>query len=148
MSMTAQKATDSDADDQPKRRFGGLRRKIVIGVVALAVVCAATWWFVLRGGAPAEPEAGEISTLEPIQINLASNHYLRLGLALQLTKDAGEVDGSRALDAAIDMFSGRNMNVLAQTVKRDQLKAELTKILDERYDGGVMGVYFTEFVTQ
>ena len=43
----------------------------------------------------------------PIQINLAGGHYLRIGLALQLTDSASkEIDGSKALDATIDLFSG------------------------------------------
>ena len=38
--------------------------------------------------------------LDAIQINLADDHYLKVGIALQASKDAGEeLDGSKALDA-------------------------------------------------
>ena len=47
----------------------------------------------------APPKPGEVVTLEPIQINLAAGHYLRIGIALQLTAKAHEADGSKALDA-------------------------------------------------
>ena len=147
MSMTATKSTEKDAAEEPKGRFG-LVSKLVIGLVALALVGAGTWWFVLRPGPPVEPEAGQIVTLDSIQINLAEGHYLRLGLALQLTADVEEIEGSQAMDAAIALFSGRKMEVLSQQANREQLKEQLAHTLDERYDGEVMGVYFTEFVTQ
>ena len=49
-------------------------------------------------------------------------HYLRLGLALQLTTEAHEVDGSKALDATIDLFSGRTTASLSRPERRDELR--------------------------
>jgi flagellar FliL protein len=87
--------------------------------------------------------------LDSIQINLAGGHYLRLGLALQETASAAaDIDGSKALDAAIDLFSGQSMADLNQGKARDDLKTKLSHELADLYDGEVMGVYFTEFVTQ
>jgi flagellar protein FliL len=148
MSMTATKSTEKDAAEEPKSRFGGFVRTLGIALIALALVGAAVWWFVLRPGPPQEPKPGAIAPLESIQINLADSHYLRLGLGLQLTTEVTEIDGSRALDAAIALYSGRKMEWLAQPAHREELRKQLAVTLDERYEGEVMGVYYTEFVTQ
>lgn len=102
----------------------------------------------LRNDGPSEPVPGEVVVLEPIQINLTKGHYLRLALALQLTKETAEVDGSKALDAAITLFSGRQPEDLLEAKERASLKRELVGELAETYEGEVMDVYFTEFVTQ
>ena len=59
-----------------------------------------------------------------------------------------EPDGSKALDATIELFSGQDMVDLGKAKHRQQLKEELLVYLEEEYHGDVMGVYFTEFVTQ
>lgn len=141
---TAEKTEETDES----AGSGGRLKKILILVVVLVLVAAAAWWFVLKPSPPKKAEPGEIVTLESIQINLAGNHYLRLGLALQLTTDAHEVDGSKALDAAIALFSGREIDALSQPVRRDELKEKLAHELEESYHGEVMDLYFTEFVTQ
>jgi flagellar FliL protein len=127
---------------------GGKLKKIAIVVVVVLLVAGAAWWFVLRPKPEKAPEPGEIVTLDSTQINLTGGHYLRLGLALQLTTAAHEIDGSKALDAAINLFSGRTVASISQPVRRDELKAKLVHQLDESYHGEVMDVYFTEFVTQ
>ena len=87
--------------------------------------------------------------LGAIQINLQDSHYLRIGLALQQVEGGhGEIDGSKALDAAIDIFSGESMEELSQKKYRQKLKKELEHELDELYEHEVMGVYFTDFVMQ
>ena len=83
------------------------------------------------------------STLEPIQINLADGHYLRIGIALQLTADAHEADGSKALDATIDLFSGQSTTPTCRSRgSASELKEELAQKLDgelpRRGDGGVL----------
>ncbi len=87
--------------------------------------------------------------LDAIQINLADDHYLKVGIALQASKAAGEeLDGSKALDQTIDLFSGQSMTDLSRRAFRDKMKTNLEKRLDEAYDGEVIGVYFTDFVSQ
>jgi flagellar protein FliL len=127
---------------------GGRRKKLIVAVVLVLVLAAAGWWFLLRPSGPAEPEPGEVMTLEPIQINLADAHYLRIGLALQLSADAEEADGSKALDAAIDLFSGADQAELVKAGQRQEYKHQLEEQLQEDYEGDVLEVYFTEFVTQ
>lgn len=145
MSVTAMPQAPTEAvAEEPK---GGKKKKLV--VVAVVLLLAAGGWFFLKpGGGDAAPKPGEVVTLEPIQLNLAAGHYLRIGIALQLVEGAKEVDGSKALDATIAEFSGATTTEVNQPARREALKKALLKELDHRYDGDVMGVYFTEFVTQ
>lgn len=134
--------------EPPAESAGGGRSKL-IGIVLLVVALgAAGWYFLLRPTPEAAPKPGEVVQLEPVQVNLAAGHYLRLGLALQLTEGAHEVEGSKALDAAISLFSGLPVADLNKPAERDKLKEELKAELDHRYHGDVMDVYLTEFVTQ
>jgi len=145
MATTTAEKTETDEETSGG---GGKLKKIAIIVVVVLLVAGAAWWFVLRPKPEKAPEPGEILTLDSTQINLTGGHYLRLGLALQLTTEAHEVDGSKALDAAINLFSGRTTASLSQPDRRDELKKKLAHELDESYHGEVMDVYFTEFVTQ
>jgi len=143
--MTAPAAEAGEAE--PKG--GGKLKKILILVVLLAVVGGAVWFFFLKPKPVEAPKPGEVVALEPIQVNLAAGHYLRVGVALQLTADVKEeLDGSKALDATIGVFSGLEMESVLAPKERGHLKKELLKELEHLYEGEVMDVYFTEFVTQ
>ena len=135
----------------------------LIGVLIVVAAVAAYWFLMGPGagasddaapvtGAEAEYELGEVLVVEPISINLEGGHYLRLGLGLQLTAHGGHsatpVSSAQALDAAIALFSGRSTEELADLKTRDALKAALTETLKELYDEQVVGVYYTDFVTQ
>jgi flagellar FliL protein len=138
----------AEAEASPK---GGGKKKLLVGVLVRALGVGAAWWFLLRPAAAEEegPQPGEVLVLEAIQINLADGHYLRLGLALQKVEGASEeVEGSKALDAAIELFTGQRMEQLAKSKHRNELKDELEHQLAEIYHEEVMGVYFTDFVTQ
>lgn len=126
---------------------GGGTKKLVIVLVAVLALGGGGYWF-MRPKPAAPPKAGEVVKLDAIQVNLAAAHYLRLGLALQLTTKAKEAEGSKALDAAIGVFSGLPMSEVNDPAKREELKKGLEKKLEHLYEGEVMGVYFTEFVTQ
>src|SRR3546814_2971089 len=97
--------------------------------------------------APSEPAPGEVLPLTAIQVNLAGGHYLRIGLALQLVEGAEEADGSKALDAAIELFSGQKVSTVPEPEERDKLKAELTEAVREAYTEAVLEVYYTDFDT-
>jgi flagellar FliL protein len=144
MSATAEKAPDEAAEEGKK---GGKKKLIIIAVAVLVIAAAAYWFFLKPSGPTPPPEPGEIVPMDATQINLADGHYLRLGMALQLTTSAEEADGSKALDAAIELFSGKRLEQI-EGHRRDVLKAKLVKELEELYEGSVMDVYFTEFVTQ
>ena len=138
------------ADPEAPEKKG--KGKLVVIVVALLLVAGAGYWFVLKpkgGSKVAKPDPGVVVKLDSIQVNLAGDHYLKIGVALQATKKAGaELDGSKALDQTIDLFSGQDMHQLARRSYREKMKTKLDKRLEKVYDGDVMGAYFTDFVTQ
>ena len=148
---TKDKTDDETAEDGKKKGKGGKKKKLLLIGVVLLVVAGAAYWFVLKPSGSAEegPKPGAILPLESTQINLASGHYLKIGIALQLVEGAPEeVDGSKALDATIELFSGRTIEEVANAKARRELKEQLEATLEKSYEEEVMGIYFTEFVTQ
>ena len=145
--MTLNAPAPPEAPEEEKK--GGKKKLLLVLVLVLALGGAGYWFFLKPSGGPKEPEPGAVVKLDAIQVNLADSHYLRIGIALQASKDAGEeLDGSKALDATIELFSGRSQDELARGAYRDKLKEKLAHTLEETYDGEVIGVYFTDFVTQ
>ncbi|WGX97836.1 flagellar basal body-associated protein FliL [Nocardioides sp. L-11A] len=126
----------------------GRGRKIGIALLVVGLLAGAAWFLVLKPAGDGEPQPGEVAPLEAIQVNLAGGHYLRLGMALQLTTAAEEADGSKALDSAITVFSGLPVEEVNKPDVRETLRQQLVERLKERYHGEVMEVYFTEYVTQ
>jgi flagellar FliL protein len=147
MSVTTMPAKAA-AGEEAEAAKGGGKKKLIVILVAVLAIGGAAYWFVLKPKPEPKPEPGEVVSLEPIQINLEGGHYLKIGVALQLTTTAHEADGSKALDATIELFTGRSMDELTRPESRAKLKKELTKELAHDYHGDVMGVYFTDFVTQ
>ncbi len=143
-------APEGNGKKPKKEKKKGGKKKMLLILVVLLVAGGAGWFMFLKpAGPPPEPVPGETVKLESIQLNLEAGHYLRLGLALQLTAEVHEeVDGSKALDAAIDLFSGREMSEVNTAKQRQELKEELLKRLEKAYHHDVLDVYFTEFVTQ
>jgi flagellar FliL protein len=133
---------------------GGKKKMLLIVLVLLLAAGGAAYFFLFAGSSAkaAEPEKGAVVALDPIAVNLAGGGYLKIGIALQLTADAGEEspDGSQALDLIIATFS--QANPADVTGARDALKEALEKKIVDAYteDGTemVMGVYYTEYVTQ
>ena len=151
MTVTAMPKGEEEQTEKKK----GKKVKLIAIVLVLVVAAAAAYFLVLapKGKEEAAPKPGAVLPLDSQQINLAAGHYLRLGIALQLTDKAGEeVDGSKALDATISVFSGLSVEDVTKTGARDALKKKLLTDLEHRYDENkvqeVMDVYFTEFVTQ
>jgi flagellar protein FliL len=134
-----------------KRRFKVRRPVLVAGLVVVLALGGAAYWFLGRGGEPTVegPEPGAVVTVDPVSLNLADGHYLRIGFGLQLTKDTVEApDTARALDIAIALYSGRTVAEISDPATRAALKTELVTQLTAQYDGEVMDVYLTNFVTQ
>ena len=130
--------------DKPARN----RNKLLVILVAVLALGGGAYWFALKPAPAGPPQPGQVVKLDPIQINLAAGHYLRVGIALQLVEGVKEADGSKALDATIDEFSGLPMDAVNDPARRATYKKALEKELAHRYHDEVMGVYFTEFVTQ
>jgi len=147
MTVTAIPNATADKADTAAAPAKRSKKKLVMILVAVLAIGGGGYWF-LKPKPASAPKPGDVVKLEPIQINLAATHYLRVGIALQLVQGAADADGSKALDATIDEFSGLQMADVNDPNKRAVLKKQLEKELGKRYDGDVMGVYFTEFVTQ
>ena len=130
----------------------GGKKKLLVILVLVVAVAAAAWFFLLRDTADGDeveaPVAGEVVPLEATQVNLAGGHYLRIGIALQLVEGAHEIDGSMAMDSMISTFSNRELREVVDAKSREELRKKLAEVVDHRYHGEVMDVYFTEFVTQ
>jgi flagellar FliL protein len=146
----------SDSEDGEK----GSRLRIVVVVLAILLVAAGVYLYLGNGSsdapAGAQPvvvaaiDKGEVIKLEPIFINLKDDRFLKVGLALQttLTGDDVELDGSMALDAAIEVFSNKDLEQLVSESGRAQLKEALLTLVTEKYGAQVIDIYLTEFVMQ
>lgn len=144
MSATITAPAETADTEEPKKG----KKKLLLILLVVVLAAAGAYYFLLAPGGSKAPKPGEVAPLDSIQINLAEGHYLRLGIALQLTDSATEVDGSKALDAAIEVFSGRSIGDVDDGKTREKLRDQLEGKLEERYPDEVMDVYFTEYVTQ
>jgi flagellar FliL protein len=133
------------------------KKKLIIMLVGLVVLLGGAGgggyaMFAPKSGAAAAeppPTPGAVVPLDAITINLADGHYLKLKMSLQATADAGEeIDGSKALDLAIDEFSNRPMAELFSNDERKRAKEELVKKIEKAYEKDVFDIYFTTFVIQ
>jgi flagellar FliL protein len=152
MASTQLKAAAEPAEGKKKSK-----KKLIIILVAVLVAGGGGYFMFGRGGSktPPPPVKGAVVPLDPITINLAGGHFLKLGIALQATKAVAEPpDGSEALDIAIEIFSNRTMAELNTPEGREKFKKLLVKKVVEAYQDPktkvreVMDVYFTSFVMQ
>jgi flagellar FliL protein len=144
----AQSAPEPPAPEPAAKPRRG--RLLIILAAVLAVVAAGAFVF-LRPSEPAEPEEpepGATVTIEPRNINLTDGHYLRLGFAVELVAEVEEIATAEATDIAIALFSGRTVAEVNDPEVREELKSQLSERLVEAYEGEVLTVYFTDFVTQ
>ena len=116
--------------------------------------------------AHSDQEAAEVAThgpvqnLEPITLNLADGHFLKVGIALQLADAGGghgaaeELPSAKALDIAISLLGSYTMDDLKRSEDRELVKKKLSDQVAKAYvdplthDQMVTKVYFTEFVMQ
>lgn len=148
-------APPATEETPPKRRRRTRPIVVALVVAALAVAGVAAYLLLTARAAEAQPQSapapvpGNVLTVETVSVNLAGGHYLRLGMALQLTADvAREPDPSRALDLAIAWYSGRPITEVTDPASRTQLKAGLLQQIEAAYEGEVMDLYLTDYVTQ
>ena len=152
MTVTAIPTAPEATGDKAKKKDGakpkGAKKKLIVMILGALVLGGGGYFLVLKPKPAGPPVPGDVVKLDAIQINLAENHYLRIAIGLQLVKGVKETDTSKAADATIGVFSGLPMAEVNDPKHRELLRTELVKELKERYDGEVMGVYFTELVTQ
>jgi flagellar FliL protein len=157
-------APSAEAPAAPAAKKGG-RKKLIVLAVVLLLVAGGAWTFLKpspEASATEAPVPGPVVALEPLTLNLADGHYLKLGLALQATEAVAEeaaahgaegpaaplLDGARALDAAISVLGDRTYAQLLAPGGRAKAKAALEKEIKHRYEGEVLTVYLTQFVMQ
>ena len=152
---------DKSAETDEVEVKGGKKKLIMIVAVLLVAAAAGAYFFLLPGSAEAEtpaPEHGGYVALEPVAVNLAGGGYLKIGITLDITTDAAggghggaTVDGAKAYDQIISTFSqAAPADVIGA---RDALKEALEQKIVEAYTDEhgvqmVMGIYYTEYVTQ
>jgi flagellar FliL protein len=143
------------AAEAPKKS----KKMLMIIVIAAVVLIGggAGAFFMLKGDSASAKKytKGSVTAIdESLTINLADSHYLKLAFALQQTSDAGSesVDTSEAIELTIDEYTGRKLADLSTEKGREEIKAELlAKIIKAYTEDGtemVMGIYYTQFVTQ
>ncbi|MEI8261059.1 MAG: flagellar basal body-associated FliL family protein [Actinomycetes bacterium] len=160
------KKTDDEGTEAPEKKKKS--NKLLLIIILVVVLAGAAYFFVLKpkdaapapGSAAAEQAAaaaaaalpdGPVIRLDPIFINLAGGHYLKLGMGLQTMGPQSKeepTDGALALDAAIQIYSNQDMNTLTDQANRDTLKKQLVEMVTKGYHLKVSDVYITEFVMQ
>ncbi len=137
------------------------RRWPIIVLVVVALVAVGIAGAAMTGNLPlladsnptaasetAAPEPGESIDVEAISVNLADNHYLRVGFTMQMSADATKVSTAAAKDTVIELFSGQKIASINDEDTRKELKEQLLARLNELFDGHVLDIYYTDFVTQ
>ena len=146
---TKPKAKPEAAPAEEKK--GGKKKLVLVLAVVLVAVAAGGYFFLFTGSAKATaPTPGALVTVDPVAVNLAGGGYLKIGLKLQLTSTVSEKnlpDPAKATDLIISTFSGANPADVNGA--RDALKAALQKKIIAAYGKDVvMGIYYTDYVTQ
>jgi flagellar basal body-associated protein FliL len=104
---------------------------------------------------PAPAVTGPTLDLDSKTVNLDGNHYLKVGVSLQLPPKAVVDDvkvtenwASVAGQLVVDTFSGRSLAELSKDGARVKLQHEIGYRTCERTGGKVVTVYFVDFVMQ
>jgi len=140
---------DKTAETDEAEAKGGKKQLLLIMLVVLLAAGGAAYFFLFSGSAKAAaPVPGTVMTLDPVAVNLSGGGYLKVGVALQLTStaDSKTMDGAKAIDLVISTFS--QAAPADVTGAREALKKALEKKIEKAYDGEVMGIYYTDYVTQ
>ena len=103
------------------------------------------------------PVDGTIVRLPPTTVSLADGGFVKLGLAVHVVGAAAEpvkddhaasARWARVLDLTISTFADRTADELTVGERRDALREELRRRIDDAYNGTIDAVYFTEFIVQ
>jgi len=140
---------EKTAETDEAEAKGGKKKLLLIMLVVLLAAGGAAYFFLFSGSAKAAaPVPGTVMTLDPVAVNLSGGGYLKVGVALQLTStaDSKTMDGAKAIDLVISTFS--QAAPADVTGAREALKKALEKKIEKAYDGEVMGIYYTDYVTQ
>jgi flagellar FliL protein len=149
--MTASTKEKAAAEAAAPEAKGGKKKLIIILLVVLLAAGGGAYFFLFAGSAKAAaPTPGAVMDVTPVAVNLAGGGYLKVGVAMQLTSSVdpkAEPDPAKATDLIISTFSGAAPADV--TSARDALKAALLAKIEKAYGKDVvMGIYYTDYVTQ
>ena len=173
MADDTEKATATNKG-KTKADKGGKGGKGKIVLVLMLLLGAAAGYTLKGGGGGAEaasgptttaaPEPGVMVSIEPLSLNLADGHYLKVGIAVQLVDGAIEGAGHGAgaeiseewlaehgpmvRDLVISELGGVHIAELASADARDVVRHTLLEKANERLHESVYAIYFTEFIMQ
>ncbi|MCA0144501.1 flagellar basal body-associated FliL family protein [Blastococcus sp. LR1] len=161
------KDKNAPAEGEETEAKGGKKKLIIILAVVLLAAAGAAYFFLFASSGEAEaevppPEHGGYTALEPVAVNLAGGGYLKIGVTLEYTlaaagdgHGAGGVDGAKAYDKIISTFSqAQPADVVgAREALKEALEEKIIEAYTEEVEGEapvqmVMGIYYTEYVTQ
>lgn len=167
---TEDKTEATDAKGKGKKGKEGKEKggkSNLVPAIVLAVGIAAGGYFMGGSSEPActgkdcpapaaaedKPVPGQIATMDPLSVNLSDQHFLKVGVAVQLVEgiEASEFakgDISKVKDMLIDLLAGAKMEDLESAEGRAKVKVELKKRSEKEFEGEVLDVYFTDFVMQ
>jgi flagellar FliL protein len=147
----AKKANKKAAKGADDAKSGG-KKKILL-LVALLLIAALG--FVVKTkvmaapAGPVKPVPGAVLPATGMYINLANNHFLKLGLGLQETASAPKTtDASAAQQAAIFLFLGEDYKKLMDPKYVETLRQKLVAEVAAESNGDIYDVKFTDFVMQ
>lgn len=168
-STPAGKTADGNAKADNKAGTGKGKGKMgKIALVAMLALGAAAGYTLNGGGGgeaaagatatTAPPEPGAMISIAPLSLNLADDHYLKVGIAVQLVD--GTVSGEEGAEAwlgehgpvvrdlVISQLGGAHVAEFANADARDVVRSALLAEANERLDHTVFALYFTEFIMQ
>ncbi|MCZ2858068.1 flagellar basal body-associated FliL family protein [Blastococcus sp. VKM Ac-2987] len=161
--MSKDKTAPAPADGEEGEGRGGKKKLLLVLAAVLLAGAGAGYFFLFAGSAEAEAvepvSSGTYLPLEPVAVNLAGGGYLKIGVALELTEEGaaagdghggGGVDGTKALDLVISTFSqAAPADVTgAREALKESLQAKIVEAYTDHDVKAVMGIYYTEYVTQ
>jgi flagellar FliL protein len=169
-----EQAEGTDEESGEEKKGGG--KMMPAAMISIALVAAGYFVGGRGGGGTAtttvtsvvsvqeeEPEVEHIIDLEPMNVNLADGHYLRIAISIGMAAEehaeesggghgAAETETTEptapAADLVLSTFSGKSMTELQTLEGRIHAREALQEGLKEFYGEGVLTVFFTEFVMQ
>jgi flagellar FliL protein len=175
--MGKKKKGEEGTDEESSSSGGGGGGKMMPAAMISIALVAAGYFVGGRGGGtapavavtattvPHEPTVETVVDLEPVNVNLADGHYLRVAISIGMgaSHDAAAAEGGShgaaeepatteptapAADLVLSTFSGKTVDELSTLDGRISARDHLLEGLKEFYGEEVITVFFTEFVMQ
>jgi flagellar protein FliL len=155
----AKKEKSSENEETAEGAGKKSKKKLLLIVLPLVLTLGGGGYFFMGRSADsptettvAEPVEGEVVVVEAMTVNLPEDHYAKVGFALVLSAEAiaKEVEAHLPLmkDAALEILTGFDAEELESFEGMERLKAELSAVATEEFEGQVLRVVLTELLVQ